>query len=203
MLTRRKYNLTIGAIVLLGLVINVLTCMFCMEFAVKHAFGVLIADVIVGFSGIALTRSKSPLTSFIGYLMLVCPFGLALSTVLYAYGGVKAPIVLQAFMLTAVITTTMLVLGMVFQDFFLKLGNILFGILAGLVIASFICLFIGTFPTVLAYIGATLFSAYIGYDISVAQKLEPTLDNAVDSAASLYLDIINLFMDLLRIMDKK
>ena len=44
---------------------------------------------------------------------------------------------------------------------------------------------------------ALLFCGYIGYDWAKAQEKRKTLDNAVDSAVDLYLDIINLFVRLL------
>ena len=48
----------------------------------------------------------------------------------------------------------------------------------------------------------TIFSLYIGYDWSRACSYEPTLDNAIDSACDLYLDIINVFLALLRILNR-
>nr|MCR5618576.1 Bax inhibitor-1 family protein [Lachnospiraceae bacterium] len=50
------------------------------------------------------------------------------------------------------------------------------------------------------WIGAALFSGYIGYDFWRAQQFPKTLDNAVDCAVDIYLDIINLFLRILRIL---
>ena len=47
---------------------------------------------------------------------------------------------------------------------------------------------------------AGIFSLYIGYDYQRAQFYPPTVDNAVDCALDIYLDIINLFLDILRIL---
>ncbi len=47
------------------------------------------------------------------------------------------------------------------------------------------------------------FCGYIGVDWGRANQIERTVDNAIDSAAALYLDIINLFLRILRIMSKK
>ena len=47
------------------------------------------------------------------------------------------------------------------------------------------------------------FLGYIGFDWSRANSIPKTLDNAVDSAASLYMDIINLFLRILRIMGRR
>jgi FtsH-binding integral membrane protein len=45
-----------------------------------------------------------------------------------------------------------------------------------------------------------LFSCYIGFDISFAKNRPRTLDNAIDSACGLYLDIVNLFLRILMII---
>ncbi|MCR5192464.1 MAG: Bax inhibitor-1 family protein, partial [Bacteroidales bacterium] len=48
-----------------------------------------------------------------------------------------------------------------------------------------------------------LFSGYIGYDVAKSQAYPKTLDNAVDSALDIYLDIINLFIRLLSILGRR
>lgn len=41
---------------------------------------------------------------------------------------------------------------------------------------------------------------YIGYDFWKAQKYPKTINNAVDSAIDIYLDTVNLFLDILEIL---
>ena len=48
-----------------------------------------------------------------------------------------------------------------------------------------------------------IFSGYIGYDWARAQALPKTLDNAVDCAAALYVDIVILFLRLLRMFARR
>ena len=52
------------------------------------------------------------------------------------------------------------------------------------------------------FLVAALFSLYIGYDWARANQCQKTLDNAVDLATSLYLDIINLFVRILSILSR-
>ena len=52
------------------------------------------------------------------------------------------------------------------------------------------------------YILVVIFSGYIGYNWSKAQAYPKTIDNAIDSAASIYIDIINIFIRLLRIIER-
>ena len=44
-----------------------------------------------------------------------------------------------------------------------------------------------------------IFAGYLGFDWARAQTYPKTLDNAVDSAADIYVDIVNLFIRLLRL----
>ena len=70
--------------------------------------------------------------------------------------------------------------------------------LIGLIVAEITALFL--FPgtqNIFSWLGAILFALYIGHDHWKAQQFPKTLDNAVDSALDLYLDIINLFLRVL------
>jgi FtsH-binding integral membrane protein len=48
-----------------------------------------------------------------------------------------------------------------------------------------------------------MFCLYIGYDVHRSQQFAKTLDNAVDCALDIYLDIANLFLRLLRLLSRK
>jgi FtsH-binding integral membrane protein len=56
--------------------------------------------------------------------------------------------------------------------------------------------------TVVAATGAILFTMYILYDTHmIMEKLSP--EDYIDAAVSLYLDIVNLFINLLRLFGKR
>jgi len=48
-----------------------------------------------------------------------------------------------------------------------------------------------------------IFCGYVGVDWGRANQVPKTVDNAVDSAAALYMDIINLFLRILRILGRR
>lgn len=48
-----------------------------------------------------------------------------------------------------------------------------------------------------------IFGGNIGYDWYRAQNVAPTADNAIDCTCARYMDIVNLFIRLLRIFEKK
>ncbi len=203
-LDARTYNLALGGTVLYGLLINVL--MYYVFGDVALQFNPII--FIIGYFACAITgivmsaKSTNPLISFIGYNLVVLPVGLVVGIVVKSYvKGGDADIVLQAIVLTCVITAAMIALSIAFPEFFSKLGGLLLGALFGLIIAELLSLFL--FPwaqNALAWIGAVIFTLYIGYDYWKAQEYPKTLDNAVDSAVDIYLDIINLFIKLLQIL---
>ena len=57
--------------------------------------------------------------------------------------------------------------------------------------------------TIIDYAVALIFCGYIGLDWCRAQQYPKTLDNAIDSAADIYLDIVNLFIRILSITGKR
>ena len=108
---------------------------------------------------------------------------------------------LNAFQVTGIVTLFMMILSTINPSFFLSLGRVLFFSLIFLIVAQLISVFF--FPSALSmidYIAALIFCGYIGFDWARANQIPKTLDNAVDSAASLYIDIANLFLIILRIL---
>lgn len=200
----RTYNLVLGGVVLEGLVLNYILCLTVgnvFDFVNPAVF--YIGYFALAFLGIFISRkSNNPFISFIGYNMVVVPCGLVVSTTVYFYGGVESALVTNAFLYTAIITVTMIALSMVFQEFFASLGRVLFGCLIGALVAGIVCLLMGFDSFMISFFCAVLFSLYIGFDFWRSQQFEKTYDNAVDSAVDIYLDIINLFLRILRILGR-
>ena len=198
----RTYNLYLGGVIIYGLLVNILICATCTEFALRmNPIVFLIGYLACVFGGTYISRkSDDPLTSFLGYNLVVVPIGLVVSTSVYYYGGLSSALVLQAIIYTAGMTIVMICLSILKPSFFSKLGGLLLGSLFGLIIVELILLVIGAPQSITALAGAILFSLYIGYDYYRAQQYPKTVDNAVDSALDIYLDIINLFLRILRIL---
>ena len=201
----RIYNLTLGATVLWGVAMNVVLCAFCGDFVASvNPFIFLIAYFALAFGGQVISyKSKSPVVSFIGYNMVVVPVGLVVASVVSYYGGIGAEEVGLAFLFTAIITGCMISLSIIYPNFFSRIGGLLFAGLIGLVLSGIVMTFLGIDSYIYSWIGAVIFSLYIGYDYYFAQRYIKTVDNAVDSAISIYLDITNLFLHLLRILGRK
>ena len=206
-LDARTYNFALGGMVLYGLVVNLVMYHFFGGIASTiNPIAFLVGYFVCAILGIVLSsKSTNPLISFIGYNLVVVPVGLVVGIVVESYiENGDAELVFQAIVLTAVITTIMINLSIIFPQFFSKLGGLLLGALIGLIIAELLSIFF--FPwaqTTLAWIGAGIFTLYIGYDYWKAQQYPKTLDNAIDSAIDIYLDIINLFLRILEILGSK
>lgn len=203
-ISERAYNMILGGTVLEGLVVNLILCS-----TVKNVYeyidplSFLIMYFVLCILGTLIAyKSDNPIISFIGYNMVVVPVGLVVSMAVQAYGGTDSIIVTRAVLFTAIITAAMIGASVVNPEFFSKIGGILFAGLFGLLICGFIAMFISFDDTIISLVAAGLFSLYIGYDFYRSQMYEKTVDNAVDCALDIYLDIINLFLRILRILGR-
>ena len=200
----RAYNGVIGGVLLYGLLVNVAICyIFQDRILYVNPILLLVTYFICCIGGTVLSaKSDNAILSFVGYNLVVVPVGLVVSISVYAYGGLGSEVVTQAFLITMLITAIMAGFSIFKPEFFDKLGGVLFACLSGLIVAELVLLFLGVDQIISSWIGAVIFSLYIGYDFHRAQAFPKTLDNAVDSALDIYLDVINLFLRILQILGK-
>ena len=173
----------------------------------------LLVGLVGGFAGIFISLgSKNAVISFLGLELLATSFGVMLTSSMQAY-AIKAEmggydfvdLVQEAMMLTGAATVVMGVLGYQFSEWFKGLGGILFGALSALLVLMFgeiiLSMFGFTFNSIwISWVAVIIFCGYIGYDIGRVTDMERNADNAVDSAVALYLDIVNLFLHIIRIL---
>ncbi|HHK8610700.1 TPA: Bax inhibitor-1 family protein, partial [Vibrio parahaemolyticus] len=101
-------------------------------------------------------------------------------------------------------TGMMMLLGTIFPAFFQRIAGVLtIALVVVLVVELFQIFVLGIHQEWIDWAVVILFCGYIGYDWGRANQIPKTIDNAVDSAAALYMDIINLFLRILRIMGRK
>lgn len=205
LLERGRFNLYMGLCLLWGFAVNVLVCLCFTEqvlaFASQHTIMFLVGYVVLAFAGIFLNvKSDNPALSFLGYNLVVLPLGAVLTLIVSMYPVVTVG---AAFMATTSVTLVMVVVSSAKPDFFLKLGPSLFVALVVAIIAELVMAFLGFNLGIFDWIVAIIFCGYIGYDWARSQQVPPTLDNAIDCACALYLDIINLFIRLLEIFGRR
>ena len=203
----RRYNAVMLLTLLWGFLVNTVMVYYFAIPIMRFLSGVgplwiFIGYFVLAIAGIAISaRSANPWMSFLGYNLLVLPIGVLLCLIL---PGIPVAIVTKALLLTGIVTATMTLLGLVAPNVFLGMGRTLFialivGILAELV-ATFLFHYTGT---AFDWLFVVLFSGYIGYDVAKSQIYPKTVDNAVDCALDIYLDIINIFIRLLALLSRK
>jgi FtsH-binding integral membrane protein len=203
----RTFNTVMLLTLLWGFGVNALMVAYFTMPILRLLSGISYTWVLIGYLVFALggvfisAKSTNPWISFLGYNLLVMPIGVVLCLML---PGIPVAIVTKALLLTGLVTATMTLLGLVRPQLFLGLGRTLLialvvGILAELV-ATFLFHYTGS---VFDWLFVILFSGYIGYDVAKSQMYPKTVDNAVDCALDIYLDIINIFIRLLALLSRK
>lgn len=170
-------------------------------------FLISIGSFIGALFGIVLySKSKNPTPSFVGVSILSFFMGASVGPILAYYA---LPSIVTAFTYTLIITLLMVLAGVLFPSFIKKISGFLFVALLVLLAGYFIEFLFALFkiPAVgfraLDWIAVFVFSAYVWYDFAKALSLPKTLNNAIDASGSLIIDIVNLFVTLLRIFGKR
>lgn len=202
-LSAKSFNMLIGLVLFWGFFVNYLMVKFISTEGLLeiNPFLFFIGYFVCCMIGIKLyTSSDDPKISFLGYNLVVIPFGLIINIVVSAY---QPGIVLSAIITTGMVTLIMMTLGYLFPAFFEKISGVLFMALLVAIVVNLIQIFIfRTDLAIMDWIVALIFCGYIGLDWGRANKMTKTVDNAIDGAAAIYMDIINLFLRILRILGR-
>lgn len=201
-LSDRAFYLLIGAALLFGFFVNALEVMFLTDFFLSWNptvfLIVYLVMVIVGC--IMSVWSRNPVISFIGYCMVVLPLGAVLSIYLPAF---TYKTITSAFLVTTFLSLFMIILALVYPRVF----NSIFALLGIAVLVALIYQIIAIFTgfgnnTWVDWLIVLLFSAYVGFDVSLARVRPRTVNNAVASACAIYMDLIYVFIRLVAIFGR-
>ena len=198
------YNLVIGLVLCWGFAVNwvMIKTIPAEAIAAVNIWVFFIGYFASCLLGIYLfTKSDVPIVSFIGYNFVVVPFGLIVNLVVSRY---EPSLVLSAIRVTGLVTFGMMILGSLFPRFFQKIhGALTIALVIVIIVELFEIFILGIHHGIIDWIVVIIFCGYIGYDWGRASRIPKTLDNAIDSAAALYMDIIILFLRILRIMGRR
>lgn len=201
-LSDRAFYLLIGAALLFGFFVNALEVMFLTDFFLSWNptvfLIVYLVMVIVGC--IMSVWSRNPVISFIGYCMVVLPLGAVLSIYLPAF---TYKTITSAFLVTTFLSLFMIILALVYPRVF----NSIFALLGIAVLVALIYQIVAIFTgfgnnTWVDWLIVLLFSAYVGFDVSLARVRPRTVNNAVASACAIYMDLIYVFIRLVAIFGR-
>ncbi len=192
-----------------GLVVSGILAWFTMSWHPESIWPVLIIGLGIPIIGIFITlKSNNWFVSLLGYTMVVVGLGIITGPTVAMH---QTGVVITALMATMGVTLVTSIIGIMVPKSLESWGIYLFGALLALVFVRFgqaVMAAIGVSESIwympyIEYGAAILFSLYIIYDWNRAVRLPHTMDNAVDCALAIYLDVINLFITLLRIMGNK
>lgn len=162
----------------------------------------IIAEFITVIVLTARIHKMSPIGAKIGFILYSFLTGLTFSSIFIVF---KVSSIIMVFLITAIIMLIFAILGARTSLDLSKFGTYLIMILFGIILASIINIFVGseTFNLVLCVISLIIFICFIAYDVQKIKKMyESYPDNenlAILGALELYLDFINIFLDLLRL----
>ena len=176
-------------------------------------FGALILEIVlVATLAVAIWKLSTGAATAI-FFAYAAMNGFTLSLVLLLYASQTLTL---AFVSTAALFGAMTIVGLTTKLDLTKLGTFLFMGLIGLLIAMLVSIFFrsSTFELIISVVGVLLFTGLTAYDTQkiVRMASDPRL-RAGDSnllrrlsimgALSLYLDFINLFLFILRLMGRR
>ncbi len=204
LISDRTYYLVIAATLFFGFAVNVIEVWFFADYFITwNPVVFFIVYFVSAVAGILInTLSRKPVLSFIGYCLVILPLGAALTLVVPYY---SFNVVRSAFLVTALLTGAFMLLALLYPKVFYSMWRVLsvclFVALLWMIINMFTSFAVTAYVWV-DWLVVLIFCCYIGFDISLAKAKPKTLDNAIDSACGLYLDIINLFIRLLIIFGR-
>jgi len=144
---------------------------------------------------------------FMTYSLLT---GMSLSFIFLVY---SAPSIVSTFFISAITFGIMAFAGYTTKTDLTKMGSLLFMALIGIVIASVINLFIGSGPLdyIISIVGVLVFTGLTAYDVQKIKRIGAGIEHGTASsqklmimgALTLYLDFINLFLMLLRLLGNR
>lgn len=201
-LSDATYNLVIGLTLLWGVALNIVMATFFSRPILSLPY---LAVIVIYFAGsigsmMAVYRSRVPSISFLGFTGLSLSMGLLLT---YYVQWFDLASIAQAFWITGMVVALMLVASTLFHDFFRGIGRMLGLALLTTLVVEVVMMLFGRGGGAIDWVVVLIFCGYIGYDWARAQEYPATLDNAIDSAADIYVDIVNLFVRILAIIGNK
>ncbi len=162
-----------------------------------------IACLVLVWNLSANIHQMSPTAAMSNFFIYAALNGLLLSSIFLIYSSAS---IFSTFCIAALLFGVMAAYGAITKQDLSGLGSLLFMALIGLVIAQLVSMFWhnSAFHTMINYAGVLIFVGLTAYDMQkikqIAQNVNYNPSYAVLGALALYLDFINLFMFLLRIL---
>lgn len=198
------YNFLIGIILFWGFFINWL---IAKNIGLFYAFGINNALLLIISCSLCLTgflffkNAIGTLSSFIGYNFILVPFWFAINALTYSQ---NSNLSIEASKAIGFVIIVLTCFSTIFPKFFEKIsGSLVVTISALAIVGGIEILILENHHELLSWLLVTGISCYVGIDWGRANRIPKTIDNAVECAAALYVDLINLFFLALPTARKK
>ena len=172
--------------------------------------GLVIAQLALVFTLSAATQKLNALAATALFLLYSALNGLTLSVLFLVYSQATLG---SAFLITSGMFGGMSLFGFVTKRDLSGLGSLLFMALIGLILASVVSIFWRNdmLTTIINYAGVLIFVGLTAYDtqklkavaLATAHDARAAARYSVNGALTLYLDFINLFLFLVRILGRR
>lgn len=173
-------------------------------------YGLMIVEFLIVL-GLTFLINKMPailaIAAFIFYSALN---GITLSPIFIVYTGTS---IFSTFLVCGMMFAGTSVLGFITKMDLTKIGGFLTMALMGLIIAMVVNLFLGsdTMSWIISFVGVIIFVGLTAYDTQKIKNMAGSIDSSSEDgkkasimgALTLYLDFINLFLFLLRLLGKR
>ena len=174
-------------------------------------WGLIIGELVLVFVISGMIHKISITTATLLFVLYSVINGLTLSPLLYAFTETS---IAKVFFITAGTFGVMSLIGYTTKTDLSSIGKILFMALIGLIIATLVNLFMhsSTLDLIISYAGVVIFVGLTAWDTQKIKNMLATCEEPNEQAhkiallgsLTLYLDFINLFIYLLRILgDRK
>jgi len=160
-----------------------------------------IIEIILVIVLSARITKMNPTTARILFILYSFVTGLTFSSIFIIY---EMTSIIFVFLITAIVFGILSLIGYTTKVDLTKLGTYLFVGLIGILICSIINMFIGNgmFEIIICSISIIVFLGFTAYDVQKIKELSNYYEEdnlAIIGALELYLDFINIFLDLLRL----
>lgn len=169
-------------------------------------FIIWIVEIVVAIVLSVRIRKLNPKIAAILYMIYAALTGLTFSTIFIVY---QLESIIFVFLISAIVVFLFGIIGYFTNIDLSKISTLLFMALIALIILSVVSVFINseTFNLGLTFLSLAIFLGYIAYDVQVIKRnlygVEDEDTLAIYGAFQIYIDFINIFIDLLRLFGKE
>jgi len=205
-----SYKRGLISLVIRELFILLLICTVGMVFGMmfvppQYAFLAGIGSIIVLISAAFMRRRENRSMTRLNSCSVAFLLGIStFPTILYYISVIGSVMVLISLGITTAIFGGLAVYSARSQRDFSFMGSTLYAGLIALILISLVGLFVrsSVYQLALAWLGTMIFSGYILYDISIIKNGAFTENDVPALALNLFLDFINIFIHILRIVSR-